>query len=53
MSKQSNQKYRKEKEGEHLKKAGIDNSPSGNVHHVSKQAKLNNELDAPGEKTER
>ena len=50
MSKQSNQRYRKEKEGEHLKKAGIDSTNNSSVHHVSKQAKLNNELDAPAEK---
>ncbi|HWT76993.1 MAG TPA: hypothetical protein VN258_20015 [Mobilitalea sp.] len=53
MSKQSNQKYRKEKEGEHLKKAGIDQTSSATAHHVSKQAKLNNELNSPAERTER
>lgn len=53
MSKQANQKYRKEKEKEHLKKAGIEPSGTGNTHHISKQAALNNEMNAPGEKTER
>ena len=53
MSKQSNQRYRKEKEGEHLKKAGIESSSKSSVHQVSKQAKLNNEWDAPAERTER
>jgi len=53
LSKQSNQQYRKEKEKDHLKKAGIDTSPPNKEHHIENQAKLNNELKAPIEKTER
>jgi hypothetical protein len=49
VSKQSNQRYRKETE-EHNKTS---QSSSTNTEQVSKQAKLNNEVNAKKEKTER
>ncbi|MFT4143858.1 MAG: hypothetical protein QM644_05330 [Mobilitalea sp.] len=49
MSKQSNQRYRKETEEQNKTKQ----SSSTNTEQVSKQAKINHEFNAKNEKTER
>lgn len=52
MSKQSNQRYRKEKEKEHLKKAGLDGNSSDHARNQDRD-KLNIEYDTPHNKTGR
>ena len=47
MSKQSNQRYRKEKEDEQQKKANIESSASGTNSNRQVQDKLNREFDSP------
>jgi hypothetical protein len=47
MSKQSNQRYRKEKESEHLKKANLESSTSDANKNRQTQDKFNREFDAP------
>jgi hypothetical protein len=48
LSKQSNQRYRKEKEREHLKKAGIESrGASDSVKNRQNQDNFNREFDAP------
>jgi hypothetical protein len=47
LSKQSNQRYRKEKEKEHLQKAGVDSSASNSSKNSQDQNKFNREFDAP------
>lgn len=49
MSKQSNQRYRKEMEEQNK----ANQSSSSNTEQVSKQAKINHEFKAKSEKTER
>lgn len=46
LSKQSNQRYRKEKESEHLKKANVDSSSSGSGSKGNNQDKINHEFPA-------
>jgi hypothetical protein len=46
MSKQSNQKYRKEKEAEHLNKAGIDITAPGSAKDKLNKEKLHNEYNS-------
>ena len=45
MSKQSNQRYRKEKETEHLKKANVENSASNTNKNTQEKDKFNREFD--------
>jgi hypothetical protein len=47
LSKQSNQRYRKEKEKEHLQKAGVDSTASNSSQNAQEQNKFNREFDAP------
>ena len=49
MSKQSNQRYTKEKEKEHLKKAGIDNSLSEDEKNKLNKDKINHEFNSTSE----
>jgi hypothetical protein len=44
MSKQSNQRYRKEKESEHLKKAGMGESATGSGQSRDLKGKINHEF---------
>jgi hypothetical protein len=48
LSKQANQRYRKEKEKEHLKKAGLGSSITGSVQNHHDLDKINTEYDTPG-----
>ena len=47
MSKQSNQRYRKEKEREHLKKANVIDHADNTNNNRQGQDKFNREFDAP------
>jgi hypothetical protein len=53
LSKQANQRYRKEKEKEHLKKAGLGSSITGSVQNHHDLDKINTEYDAPGNQPHR
>ena len=51
MSKQSNQRYRKEVEKDNLKKTGMDNNSStASVENSQTKNKINRELNAPSNK---
>lgn len=51
MSKQSNQRYRKEKESRHLKREGLVNPASGTGHELKGEDKITREL--PSDKSGR
>lgn len=51
MSKQSNQKYRKEKEKEHLKKAGLESSVTGSYKNHHDPDKISTEYESPSSGT--
>lgn len=54
MSKQSNQKYRKEKEKEHLNKAGIDITASHSLKDkLNKEEKLHNEYNSVANRSDK
>jgi hypothetical protein len=53
LSKQSNQRYRKEKEAEHLKKANIENSALNSNNNASEKDKTNREFDAPASSSDK
>jgi hypothetical protein len=49
LSKQSNQRYRKEKEKEHMKKAGLEKNVTGTGSSNQSQDKIFREYDAPSD----
>lgn len=53
MSKQSNQRYRKEKKKDHLKKAGIEDNSSVTNTNAPGQNKINHEFGMPSDRIDK